>query len=1075
MTEFNKVDFVRAWCYKILPLVYDDSLSYYETLCKLTETLNEVIKNINILPDYVKEIVKEFLESGGIEEIIKEVLSSLYFINVKNPPAGFTAAMGDGTTNDTAALNALITYASTNNSYLFFPAGTYLVNGLVMTENVSLVGMDRYTTIITNAPTTNRPLISGSLGNCTIGNIMLNANMQAQSQNVSCINTTANDILLSNVILKNGYDSLKLDCLGYSQLNALVFDGVQNNAMALSGNGIVEADNIVITRMSPLNGKALVNITGDNKHISNFLCNDLCTNGVVINGNNNSVSGVVTAATTPVTNTGNNKVNIFTGKTEYNVTGEIETTAVSDRETYTGNKTVSALNSTETIQGDKTLNTGDLTETITGNKTVAVGEDFTESVTGNSATTITGNNEKTVGGFDTENITGNKTIKADMVYLDVEKPLKYASVKVLNSYFDYIDMQDVNGNPYKVLVQGAGTTSLSNARAQNITARRVGRFLLPDNNSTADAGATLNYSYAQGSIVLEDKGKILIAFIPFNTADLQLTNNLMLREYNINDGTLIREKEVISGGHGNGIGYNPETDTVYITQTFMWQSKGVQKGSKYILELDYATLSVQKTYEIQTDFVTGLTFISYDTVTKKLWTGTSYYIFEIDPVTHAILQTVPINYPPSLAKGFTTQSAYVNNGVMYAVISKPEMLIMHDTSGNYIAMYNMPYWVGGIFAWAENESLTMLSDGTLYITTCGEAGPGSEYELVQIFAVNPEQTQAYYQPYYGNFNFYSQLYVDSNAQAFNPDGTVNNPFKTTTEAMMVLQSPEYWKQNMIVNFVKGNYEAIRAYNITNKEFQGNGSTFSMVNFSRCSNIYCNNMIVDKTNFNLAEAIVVYRCADIKFNAMYLKASAALDAIPKRVILLDTSSVTWIGGLSPTDPALINIETYVGNTLFFLNNSLWLSEYRFRNMTFSYNKLMPTSYVLCSNPIAVGATVPLNPAVAAGKVNPTALRSNFRFINFYIETNSGRSEKFTFYRVNQESATYFIRYYNLADSPALGAIITQLHELSITVTDTNITLNFDNLINLTAAKDTGAVTAAITKGTSRVMFVELSDD
>ena len=636
-------------------------------------------------------------------------------------------------------------------------------------------------------------------------------------------------------------------------------------------------------------------------------------------------------------------------------------------------------------------------------------------------------------------------------------------------------MQDANGNPYKVLVAGVGTNSLSNAKAQNITARRIGRILTPDNNNTADAGATLNYSYAQGSYVLEDKGVILIAFIPYNTADFQLNNNLMLREYSIIDGTLIREKVVPSGGHGNGIGYNPETDTVYIVQCFMWQSKGVNKGSKFILELDYETLSVQKTYEIQTDFVSGLSFVSYDTGTGKLWTGTSYYIFEIDPVSHAILQTVPIKYPPSLAKGFTTQSAYIHNDIMYGVISNPEMLLMHDTSGNYVAMYNMPYWVGGIFPWGENESLTMLNDGTLYITTCGVSGPGGENEMIQIFAVNPEQTQAYYQPYYGNWNFYSQLYVDSNATGFNPDGTQANPFKISAEAVQVLHSPEYWKQNVIVNFVKGSYDALRLYDIDDKDFNCNGSTFSMLAASRCANLYFNNLIIDKTNFNLHEAISILRVEGAKFNSCYLKASEAIDNIPTNVILFELSAVTWVGGLKPTDSSLINIESYTGNKLFNLVNSSFICEYRFRNMNFSYNKLIPTSYVLCSTPVAVNESQPLNPAIIANKVNAANLRSNFRFINFYIETNPSRNEKFTFYRINNASAVYFIRYYNIPDTPALGGIFGIFHELTIRVTDTEVTLVSDNIINLTAATETGAVTASIAKGSSRIMFVEISDN
>lgn len=41
------IDKIRYWCHKILPLVYDDSLSYYEFLCKMNAKLNEVIDSTN--------------------------------------------------------------------------------------------------------------------------------------------------------------------------------------------------------------------------------------------------------------------------------------------------------------------------------------------------------------------------------------------------------------------------------------------------------------------------------------------------------------------------------------------------------------------------------------------------------------------------------------------------------------------------------------------------------------------------------------------------------------------------------------------------------------------------------------------------------------------------------------------------------------------------------------------------------------------------------------------------------------------------------------------------------------------
>lgn len=61
------------WCYKILPLVYDDSLSYYEVLCKAVEKLNLVIENNNNLPN----IVKEALAEGGYLDNLQEQIAAI--------------------------------------------------------------------------------------------------------------------------------------------------------------------------------------------------------------------------------------------------------------------------------------------------------------------------------------------------------------------------------------------------------------------------------------------------------------------------------------------------------------------------------------------------------------------------------------------------------------------------------------------------------------------------------------------------------------------------------------------------------------------------------------------------------------------------------------------------------------------------------------------------------------------------------------------------------------------------------------------------------------------------------------
>ena len=46
-------------CQKVLPLTFDDSLSYYECLCKIANKLNEVIEEINRQAEVIKAMQGE--------------------------------------------------------------------------------------------------------------------------------------------------------------------------------------------------------------------------------------------------------------------------------------------------------------------------------------------------------------------------------------------------------------------------------------------------------------------------------------------------------------------------------------------------------------------------------------------------------------------------------------------------------------------------------------------------------------------------------------------------------------------------------------------------------------------------------------------------------------------------------------------------------------------------------------------------------------------------------------------------------------------------------------------------------
>ena len=73
MNSFMTIPKFKFWCQKILPLVYDDSLSYMELLAKVIDYLNKVIEDINNIPDYINSMVSD----EKLKEILSELLDEL--------------------------------------------------------------------------------------------------------------------------------------------------------------------------------------------------------------------------------------------------------------------------------------------------------------------------------------------------------------------------------------------------------------------------------------------------------------------------------------------------------------------------------------------------------------------------------------------------------------------------------------------------------------------------------------------------------------------------------------------------------------------------------------------------------------------------------------------------------------------------------------------------------------------------------------------------------------------------------------------------------------------------------------
>lgn len=73
---------LRWWCQKVLPLVYDESLSYYEVLCKLTQYIQELAVSLQGFQDMVDalgirqdEVEQAFAD---LQNVVKDEIDKMW-------------------------------------------------------------------------------------------------------------------------------------------------------------------------------------------------------------------------------------------------------------------------------------------------------------------------------------------------------------------------------------------------------------------------------------------------------------------------------------------------------------------------------------------------------------------------------------------------------------------------------------------------------------------------------------------------------------------------------------------------------------------------------------------------------------------------------------------------------------------------------------------------------------------------------------------------------------------------------------------------------------------------------------
>ena len=396
------------WTQHVLPLVYGDEISYMETLGKMRDILNELIKNNNNLPEYIQRMIEEYISSGAIEEVIDKILSN-FILNVKYPPTGVPKAKGDGTVNDHDSIQGCIDYAAgLGGGVVYLPAGKYLTSSLVLKPGVTLLGFGRYATSLILAGGATTHLITGTVNDAGVVNLTLNAKMSSQVNRVDAVELVGHHIDIRNVVAKDCYTSINIQKNGTAiTISNVLCETASDACLRVGGtDGGLLVDGLEMTGLSTNLGVAYL-VTDSNGDIyRNINIHGTGAIGIDVSGSGNYFDGKITGVTKDYDDiSGDNTFNLF-GKTRV-----------------------------ENLTGEVVVNANAFSQTA-------------ESGIERQGANIS------------DNAVNTYTINAKDVVLNPTNPLTYKTPSVYNTFFDKITFKDSKGETYNVLVSNAKTNDI---------------------------------------------------------------------------------------------------------------------------------------------------------------------------------------------------------------------------------------------------------------------------------------------------------------------------------------------------------------------------------------------------------------------------------------------------------------------------------------------------------------------------------------------------------------------------------------------------------------------------------------
>ena len=382
---FTPTNPLCVWVQRILPLVYDDSLSYYEVLAKVIEKINILINNNNNIPAYVKQVFNEFIESGQLEILVKQIIDRQdIVVNVKYPSENVVAAVGDGATNDTVAFNSCIAYAIKNGIPVYIPAGTYMLDAITINGNVQIFGTPK-TNLYLNVKPDAGAMFTIEGGNVGFFNLTAYGQHSKQPNDTTFlyVNEQTANVEVRNLTVSQFKRGFELIGTKSFKADSCIFVNNGMNAITTSSNAYkVTINNCHFEGLTERNATTYIISNSNGLRLMNaeFLAG--ASVGInYVDSRDVFIHYYKSAIETPVTGTGLNPIIIENnGKIRYALDDDITAYIANLILNTSGNMTIethdmtlNAARLTETITGDKVSQAANRNDTVSGTATLEAG------------------------------------------------------------------------------------------------------------------------------------------------------------------------------------------------------------------------------------------------------------------------------------------------------------------------------------------------------------------------------------------------------------------------------------------------------------------------------------------------------------------------------------------------------------------------------------------------------------------------------------------------------------------------------------------------------------------------------